>query len=212
MYHYFYKITNNLNGHFYYGVHSTSNLDDGYMGSGSRLHIAYKKYGIENFTKEILKFFDSRNEAFNYESDFVNEELILNNDCYNIKEGGKGWSNKGLFTAKDKFGNCFMISKDDPRYLNGELVGLQQGFIPVKSSSGKIFMISKDDPRYLNGELKSMMFGTVKVRDKNGNIFSVSKNDPRYLNGELVFFRKGRDCLNNIGKERIHILPERICI
>ena len=45
-YHYFYKITNNINNHFYYGVHNTNNLNDGYMGSGKRLHIAYKKYGI----------------------------------------------------------------------------------------------------------------------------------------------------------------------
>ena len=53
-YHYFYKITNLLNEHFYYGIHSTDNLDDGYMGSGKRLHYAYKKYGMQNFKKEIM--------------------------------------------------------------------------------------------------------------------------------------------------------------
>ena len=37
MYHYFYKIKNRINGHYYYGVHSTSDIDDGYMGSGKRL-------------------------------------------------------------------------------------------------------------------------------------------------------------------------------
>ena len=63
-YHYFYKITNNINGHFYYGVHNTNNINDGYMGSGTRLHYAYKKYGIENFSKEILKYFESSDDAF----------------------------------------------------------------------------------------------------------------------------------------------------
>lgn len=89
-YHYFYKITNNINNHFYYGVHNTNNLNDGYMGSGVRLLFAYKKYGIENFTKEILKFFDTKEDAFAYESEIVNEELVNSSECYNLSIGGKG--------------------------------------------------------------------------------------------------------------------------
>lgn len=30
-YHYFYKVVNLKNNKYYYGVHSTTNLDDGYM-------------------------------------------------------------------------------------------------------------------------------------------------------------------------------------
>ena len=89
-YHYFYKITNTINNHFYYGVHNTNNLDDGYMGSGVRLHKAYKKYGIENFKKEILKFFDSAKDAFDYEESVVNETLVCDENCYNLQCGGKG--------------------------------------------------------------------------------------------------------------------------
>lgn len=48
-YHYFYKITNKVNGHFYYGIHSTNDLNDGYMGSGTRLHYAYKKIWYRMF-------------------------------------------------------------------------------------------------------------------------------------------------------------------
>lgn len=89
-YHYFYKITNLINNHFYYGVHNTNNLNDGYMGSGTRLQYAYNKYGIENFKKEIIKFFDTKEEAFEYEAEIVNENLVNNNDCYNLSIGGKG--------------------------------------------------------------------------------------------------------------------------
>lgn len=89
-YHYFYKITNTINNHFYYGVHNTDDLNDGYMGSGVRLHKAYKKYGVENFKKEILKFFDSAEEAFDFEESFVNETLVYDKNCYNLQCGGKG--------------------------------------------------------------------------------------------------------------------------
>jgi hypothetical protein len=184
-YHYFYKITNLLNEHFYYGIHSTDNLDDGYMGSGKRLHYAYKKYGMQNFKKEILKFFDTCSDAYEYEAEMVTEELVKNPDCYNVQLGGKGWNTKGLVSVKDKNGNCFLVFKDDPRYLSGELVPNCKGLLVVKDKNGNYFSVSVDDPRYLSGELVAHNKGLVSVKDKNGNYFSVSVDDPRYLSGEL---------------------------
>ena len=46
-YHYFYKITNNITGEYYYGIHSTNNLKDKYMGSGVRLKKSYKIFGLK---------------------------------------------------------------------------------------------------------------------------------------------------------------------
>jgi len=85
---YFYKITNLINGKFYYGIHSTNNLNDGYMGGGTLLRYAQKKYGIENFIKEIIADYPTRKEASDREKQVVTQELIEMEECYNIKSGG----------------------------------------------------------------------------------------------------------------------------
>lgn len=70
-YHYIYKITNLINGKIYIGQHTTSNLDDGYTGSGKILIRAIKKYGVENFRKEIQGFYEDIDELNYMERLFV---------------------------------------------------------------------------------------------------------------------------------------------
>ena len=64
------------------------------MGSGIAIRRAYEKYGIENFTKEIIKYFETSDEAFEYEKNFVTEEVVNDENCYNMKTGGDGWCNQ----------------------------------------------------------------------------------------------------------------------
>lgn len=117
-YHYFYKITNTVNNKYYYGVHNTDNIDDGYMGSGKILKKAIIKYGIECFKKEILKYFDTTEEAFLYEKEIVNETLIKDENCYNVQIGGKYFSTNGMVPVIDKNGEKFWVSQEI--YLNNK--------------------------------------------------------------------------------------------
>jgi|LakMenEpi03Aug12_release.lakeMendotaPanAssembly.Ray.scaffolds.fasta_scaffold495096_1 group I intron endonuclease len=86
MYYTIYKITNKINGKHYIGMHKTSNLDDGYMGSGKFIRRAILKHGLENFTKEILHVFDNEQDMKNKEKELV----ILGEMSYNLCDGGKG--------------------------------------------------------------------------------------------------------------------------
>jgi hypothetical protein len=89
-YHFIYKTTNLLNGKFYVGMHSTNKLNDGYLGSGKRLKYSIKKYGKENFKLEILEFFGSRELLVEREKQLVNEDLLKDTNCMNLKPGGTG--------------------------------------------------------------------------------------------------------------------------
>ena len=89
-YHILYKTTCTITGNFYIGVHSTVNLEDGYLGSGKRLGNSIKKHGKENHAREILEFFESREELIKREREIVNEDLLENKKCMNLKPGGYG--------------------------------------------------------------------------------------------------------------------------
>jgi len=83
-----YKTTNLINGKYYIGIHSTNNLNDSYLGSGTALKDAIKKYGRENFDRLILSIFSSSEEMAKMESLFVTEDLIKDPMSYNMKLGG----------------------------------------------------------------------------------------------------------------------------
>lgn len=197
-YNYFYKITNNINNHYYYGIHSTDNLEDGYMGSGVRLRKAYKKYGVENFTKEILKFFDTRKEASDYECEIVTEELVKENDCYNSVIGGEWYDKCGQIIAFNINKNEYeCVEREYYHKHKEEYYFANKGKVLIKDENAEKGFTYIDVEKYKKLKLIGKQpdtFGSkmVSVKDKNNNYYSVSVNDKRYLNGELVPTWKGR--------------------
>ena len=90
---YIYKITNEINGKIYIGKHSTDNLNDGYMGSGVVLRQAIKKYGVENFTKDIIEFCDKEVELNDLEKHYIDKYKSTDKSIgYNLTPGGDGYS------------------------------------------------------------------------------------------------------------------------
>jgi len=107
-YHFTYQTKCIINGKTYVGVHSTDNLNDGYIGCGilneknvksqlranrtSPLIKAINKYGYKNFKLEILSFFDTKEEAYEEESYLVDYNWVRSKNNYNAKIGGVGGS------------------------------------------------------------------------------------------------------------------------
>ena len=89
-YHYIYKTTCKVTGKFYVGMHSTDNLEDGYLGSGKILGYSRRKYGDDNHVREILEFCSSRDELKQREKEIVNEALLADPLNINLKYGGEG--------------------------------------------------------------------------------------------------------------------------
>lgn len=117
-YHFLYKTTNLINNKFYIGIHSTYNLQDGYLGSGKRLKRSIEKHGKKNFRCEILEFFESREEVLKREKNIVNEHFLQDPLCMNLQPGGGGGftkeqSTKGAINANKK---RKWLAKNDKKY------------------------------------------------------------------------------------------------
>lgn len=191
MWHYFYKITNDFDECFYYGIHSTENLNDSYMGSGIRLWNAYRKHGIQHFKKEILEFFPDRESLSKRESEVVTEELIKDPNCYNIILGGDKCSSKGFVTARKIGTKKFELVTIEEFEQNKSLY--------ETTTQNKVCVYLKDNPfnfiwipkeEYYNNKEIYICPNSEKVlvKDSNEKCYIVSINDSRIKTGELLYY------------------------
>lgn len=138
MHHFIYKTTNITNKKYYIGVHSTDNLNDGYLGSGVVLKDAIDKYGKENFNREILEFFNSREEAYDRERQIVNQAFVDLCETYNLKIGGAGgYIGKDFYEkyAIDRKG--FKHSDETKEKIKNSKIGIKNPFYGKKHVGDK---------------------------------------------------------------------------
>jgi len=117
MFYVIYKITNQINGKYYIGRHATNNINDGYMGSGIAIQRAIKKYGKENFTKEIIAMSDSRENLWELEKIVVNEDVVKDSMSYNNAYGGKHY----LDGLKKHDNDAFIKHQSDAGKIGGKV-------------------------------------------------------------------------------------------
>lgn len=88
-YQYIYLTTNLINGKQYVGQHSTNNLNDGYVGSGTIMLKAIKKYGKENFKVDIMQFCINQEEMNFFEDKYIIWYETMSPKGYNLRSGGR---------------------------------------------------------------------------------------------------------------------------
>lgn len=111
-----YETTNLINGKKYRGMHKTSNINDGYLGSGKALKLAIKKYGEQNFSREILEFCDSYNDLIEKEKLYVDSNWISNSNNYNLKTGGQS---AGILSNESKIKISETLKR---KFASGEII------------------------------------------------------------------------------------------
>ncbi len=86
--HFVYETTNLINKKKYIGQHF-GYLDDNYLGSGTLLHKAIRKYGKEHFSRKILQICEDLQDLNNKEESYIKSVDAVNSSLYyNLKEGG----------------------------------------------------------------------------------------------------------------------------
>lgn len=126
-----YKTTNLVNSKIYVGVHKTDNPNDSYLGSGVYIKEAIKLYGKKSFKKEILATFDNAEEAYKFESEYVNIEFVKRDDTYNLVCGGSvspDWDQNRIEVNKRRSGPnhpCFgkKLSDEHKRKISESNIG-----------------------------------------------------------------------------------------
>lgn len=180
-YHYIYKTTNNVTGKYYFGMHSTDNLEDSYLGSGRRLRYSINKYGKENHKKEILEYVENREKLIEREKEIVNLNEIAKEDCMNLMIGGKGGFvsetaiKKGAYTTNTKYKHKkreWGIKAGKSNYIKN---GVHKNFIEKrydwtdKKHSEKTKLKMSESHKKIHEGLNNSQYGTCWITNGTDN-------------------------------------------
>lgn len=198
MYGYVYLTTNLVNGKKYVGQHKSSYFDPEYKGSGKLIKLAFNKYGWDNFTVELLKECETREELDQCEIDEIkNRNAVLSEDYYNFSGGGSGWS------------ASIWSNPDSCKEMSERFTGEGNPFYGKKHSEetkSKISDSKKDPSEETRKKLRDAVLN-AKVPPRKGKPFK--KDALMILSKKSSAFHKGRVLIyrDEVSKR---VLPEEL--
>lgn len=148
IYRYIYKITctaGTFKDNFYFGQHTTENLNDGYKGSGLLLIKYYKKYP-NDYIKEIIAFYNTKEELNKAEYDIIHPWLG-NDMCLNLMEGGGSTGSPSEKTKKILSEQKLGKPRTTPVWNKG-LKGYNKGHTPSEEAKRKMSESAKNRTKH----------------------------------------------------------------
>lgn len=119
-YTFIYKTVNLISNRFYIGSHCTNNLNDNYLGSGVALNDSIKKYGSQNFKREILEFCNLPN--LHKREEYWIKKLDAVEKGYNLTENaGGGFISKEVYESFSKEYKGRKVSEESKAKLRDSL-------------------------------------------------------------------------------------------
>lgn len=226
--HYIYKITRlDDSGKYYIGMHSTDDLDDGYLGSGQILWRSIKRHGRDKHIKEILEHLPTREALKLREKEMITAELIADKLCMNLVPGGGGGSDVGRLGAES-----LKRKRQDPEFEKQYQASMleagakfrerrlsepefQQKLVEANKAAAKIKKQKRiDDPEYdrmMNEKLSAMNLGRKDSVEAKANKSTAQKLVAiRDLDSKKEAAAKAREALASKSPEELAVIKQKI--
>lgn len=189
-YYYTYKVQCTAVGredYYYLGKHVTSNLNDGYKGSGKKLKEYYNQYP-NDYTFTILEFYSNKTELNIAEQKLIGDLWKSDSYCLNRMPGGSGsWkvaheNNKGRPRTEEEKRK---ISENTKRAMNNpdikkRISESQKGRYISEEHKRKISESQKGKPSGMKGKHQSEE-AKRKISEARKGRHKVYREDGTYL-------------------------------
>lgn len=188
-----YKTTNLLNGKIYIGQkkytkNNTLNPIPSYMGSGSIIKDEIKKFGKDNFKRDILCWCFNREEADALEKYFIKKYNTMNSNIgYNIVSGGQ------IHIPKELIG---LYGEKNPNYGN-RWTDEQKLKMSILAKSRNTY--GENNPNYGNKWSKEQKH-KMSIFKKLSKV-SYMSNNPRAVKVKCIEDNKIYGCMKELALE-----------